>query len=191
MSLSSTDPLPKTLPSKLVINAKPDGIPGPDGKAPPVDLNDSDTFRAKVRLVACGKFDWDGRRGGPKFKSSNVPPEAIRAIISLVAQNPTWVCALMDIVTAFLNADLDDLKVILLQPPTIMRRLGKVANDEVWLVKKAVYGLRAAPKAWGKARDQTLNNATLSTEAGHELGDLCLVPWDITTGSWRIAQSRM
>ena len=110
-------PLPKTLPSQLVMTAKPDGIPGPDGKTPPLGLNAGDTFRAKVRLVACGNFDWDVGRGDPKFKSSNVPPEAIRAIISLVAQNPTWVCALMDIVTAFLNASLDDSEVILLQPP--------------------------------------------------------------------------
>ena len=189
LGLSPDDPLPKTLPSKLVVNAKPDGIPGPDGKTPPVDLNDGDTFRAKVRLVACGNFDWDVRRGDPKFKSSNVPPEAIRAIISLVAQNPSWVCALMDIVTAFLNADLDDSEVILLQPPPIMRKLAKAADDEIWIVKKAVYGLRAAPKAWERARDQKLNNAILTAEAGHELGDLRLVPWDITAGLWRIVQT--
>ena len=107
------------------MNAKPDGIPGPDGKTPPVDLNDGDTFRAKVRLVACGNFDWDVRRGDPKFKSSNVPPEAIRAIISLVAQNPNWVCAFMDIVTAFLNADLDDSEVILLQAPANLAKARK------------------------------------------------------------------
>ena len=45
LGLSPADPLPKTLPSKLVMTAKPDGIPGPDGKTPPVDLSDGDTFR--------------------------------------------------------------------------------------------------------------------------------------------------
>ena len=145
-------------------------------------------FGLKCDWLHAVTFDWDVRRGDPKFKSSNVPPEAIRAIISLVAQNPNWVCAIMDIVTAFLNADLDDSEVILLQPPPILRKLAKVGDDEVWLVKKAVYGLRAAPKAWERARDQKLNNAVLTAEAGHELGDLRLVPWDITAGLWRIVQ---
>ena len=70
-----------------------------------------------------------------------------------------------------------------------MRKLAKVDDDEVWLVKKAVYGLRAAPKAWERARDQKLNNAVLTAEAGHELGDLRLVLWDITEGLWRIVQA--
>ena len=107
-----------------------------------------------------------------------------------MAQNLTWVCALMDIVTAFLNASLDDSEVILLQPSPIMRKLAKIADGEVWLVKKAVYGLRAAPKAWERARDQKLNNAVLTAKAGYELGDLRLVPWDITAaGLWRIVQA--
>ena len=188
LGLSPSEPLPKTLPSKLVLTAKPDGMPGPDGKVPPVNLNDENTYRSKVRLVACGNYDYDIKRGDPKFRSSNVPPEAIRAIISLIAQNPKWVCAPMDIVTAFLNAELDDSEVILLRPPPILRRLSKAAEDEIWLVKRAVYGLRAAPKAWERARDQRLNYAVLKAEEGHELGDLKLIPWDITAGLWRIVQ---
>ena len=189
LGLNPGDPLPKALPSKLVITAKPDGIPGPDGKVPPVRLEDGDTYRAKVRLVACGNYDYDVRRGDRKFKSSNVPPEAIRAIVSLVAQNPSWVCALMDIVTAFLNADLDDSEVILLHPPPILRRLSKAAEDEVWLVRKAVYGLRAAPKAWEKARGAKLNNAVLKPGAEDKLGELALVPWNLTAGLWRVVRA--
>ena len=189
LGLSPGDPLPKTLPSKLVITAKPDGIPGADGKIPPVQLDDRETYRAKVRLVACGNYDYDIRRGDPKFKSSNVPPEAIRAIISLVAQKPNWVCALMDIVTAFLNADLDESEVILLRPPPILQRLAKVAEDEIWLVKKAVYGLRAAPKAWEKAWDAKLDNAVLVPGAEDALGALKLVPWKLSAGLWRVVQA--
>ena len=103
-------------------------------------MSDGDTFRAKVRLVACGNFAWDVKRGDPKFKSSNVPPEAIRAIIiSLIAQNPQWVCALLDIVTAFLNADSDDSEVILLRPPPVLKRLLKADEDEFWLEVKSCH----------------------------------------------------
>ena len=53
-----------------------------------MNMNNGDTFRAKVRLVAVANFDYEVRRGDPKFKLSNVPPQAIRAMINLVAQNP-------------------------------------------------------------------------------------------------------
>ena len=106
-----------------------------------------------------------------------------------MAQKPNWVCALMDIATAFLNADPDDSEVILLRPPPILQRLAKVADDEVWLVKKAVYGLRAAPKAWEKAQDAKLDNAVLSPGAEDTLGALKLLPWKLSAGLWRVVQA--
>ena len=95
----------------------------------------------------------------------------------------------MDIVTAFLNADLDESEVILLRPPPILQRLAKVAGDEIWLVKKAVYGLRAAPKAWEKARDAKLDNAVLVPGAEDALGALKLEPWKLSAGLWRVVQA--
>ena len=72
--------------------------------------------------------------------------------------------------------------------PPLLRRLLRVEESELWLVKKAVRGLRAAPKAWEEARDKKLNHAILNPEEGHAVGQLQLVPWNITAGLWRIVR---
>ena len=44
-------------------------------------------------------------------------------------------------------------RLALMLPPKILVRLGLVKEGEMWLVEKALYGLRESPKLWGDYRD--------------------------------------
>ena len=65
----------------------------------------------------------------------------------------------VDISAAFLNAGLDPKQVVVITPPSILIRMGIVAQGTIWLVKKAMYGLREAPRLWEEERDQQLRQA--------------------------------
>ena len=78
-----------------------------------------------------------------------------------------WGIGSLDVKTAFLYAELDEEEdgIIVVQPPSILVRLGLVRPGILWELKKALYGLRCAPTRWGEERDRTLANQEVSTEA--------------------------
>ena len=45
---------------------------------------------------------------------------------------------------------------MLVTPPPILVKMDIVKPNTVWQVKKAIYGLRDAPRLWQKERDQKL-----------------------------------
>eukprot|EP00975_Prorocentrum_lima_P042902 9009170-Prorocentrum_lima.AAC.1 len=65
--------------------------------------------------------------------------------------------------TAFLYAPLDPVEdgVILVQPPSLLAKLGVAQPDVLWKLKKSLYGLRCAPKRWSTTRDECIK--TLET----------------------------
>ena len=68
--------------------------------------------------------------------------------------------------TAFLYAELveEEDGVIVVYPPPILIRLGLVPPGVMWLLKKALYGLRVAPKRWGLKRDDTMKSMKVDVE---------------------------
>ena len=58
----------------------------------------------------------------------------------------TW--SSIDITSAFLNADNHDDDTVLVAPPPILVKMDIVKPNTVWHVKKAIYGLREAPRLW-------------------------------------------
>ena len=58
--------------------------------------------------------------------------------------------------TAFLNAPLNLDYPIIVWAPRVFAEAQVTDYDEAWLVKKALYGLRESPKAWGDYRDCVL-----------------------------------
>ena len=72
------------------------------------------------------------------------------------SKETTW--SSIDITSAFLNADIHDDDTVLVTPPPILVKMDIVKPNTVWHVKKAIYGLREAPRLWQQERDQKLRD---------------------------------
>jgi hypothetical protein len=104
----------------------------------------------KARLVARGFV----QREGIDFDDTFAPVtrmESVRLLFALVAQKG-WRVHHTDVKSAFLNGDLNE-EVYVHQPPGFVIP-GKEGN--VLCLRKALYGLRQAPRAWNAKLDSTL-----------------------------------
>ena len=73
------------------------------------------------------------------------------------APETTW--SSVDTTSAFLNADIHEDDTVLVTPPPHQSWSKYIVNpNAVWHVKKAIYGLREAPRWWQKGRDQQLRD---------------------------------
>jgi hypothetical protein len=101
----------------------------------------------KAHLVARGFM----QREGIDFDDTFAPVarmKSVRLLFALAAQE-SWCVHHMDVKSAFLNGDLKE-KVYVHQPP------GFVIPGKVLHLRKALYGLRQAPRAWNAKLDSTL-----------------------------------
>ena len=89
----------------------------------------------------------------------------------------------VDVKTAFLNAYLDDEDIVVVRPPTVFLTAGAVPEGALWLVKKALYGLRQAPGCWQRHRDHKLR--MMRVYEGKKL--FRMFPLKSDQGLWRIA----
>ena len=104
----------------------------------------------KARLVAKGY----AQREGVDFDEVFAPVariETVRLLIALAAQKG-WQIHHMDVKSAFLNGDLAE-EVYVQQPPGFVVEGGK---GKVLKLKKALYGLHQAPRAWNSKLDSEL-----------------------------------
>ena len=108
----------------------------------------------KSRLVICGNFaSW----GEHSTTTTNLDAPLLRLMLSLAcSKETTW--SSIDITSAFLNADFHDDDTVLVTPPPILVKMDIVKPNTVWHVKKAIYGLREAPRLWQQERDQKLRD---------------------------------
>ena len=118
-----------------------DGISLTDHKATEVE---DQPWRAKVRLCACGNFE---THTGAEVSTQNVCPTALRIMGNRLGSNTSWVAASGDVSLTFLNSDMNPSEVVLLEPPTALKRLGLVPTGIIWRARKHIYGLRRSPKA--------------------------------------------
>ena len=111
-----------------------------------------DEYKHKSRLVICGNFaTW----GEHSTTTTNLDAPLLRLMLSLAcSKETTW--SSVDITSAFLNADIHDEDTVLITPPPILVKMDIVKPNTVWHVKKAIYGLREAPRLWQQERDQQL-----------------------------------
>lgn len=138
-------------------------IKAPDGKK-------------KCRLVVCGNHLQGGDKKETKEEHANyyaggADTICLRLALSMAARYG-WDIAGLDVVAAFLNAQLGDVhekpqpredptrdrgRIVLMQPPRVLERLGLIEVGELWLVERALYGLRESPRLWSDHRDGTLH----------------------------------
>eukprot|EP00971_Amphidinium_carterae_P209692 4159607-Amphidinium_carterae.1 len=66
-----------------------------------------------------------------------------------------WQLAVLDVPGAFLHADLTD-RDVFLTPPKLLAEFGVTEAGRCWKLKKALYGLKEAPRLWQSRRDADL-----------------------------------
>ena len=111
---------------------------------------DGKIIKHKAQLVAKGY----AQREGVDFEEVYAPVariETVRLLIALAAQKG-WQVHHMDVKSAFLNGDLSE-EVYVQQPPRFVVKNG---SGKVIKLKKALYGLRQAPRAWNARLDEEL-----------------------------------
>lgn len=107
-------------------------------------------IKYKARLVAKGYV----QEQGIDFEEVFAPVariETVRFILAIAAKRG-WIVHHLDVKTAFLNGDLKE-EVYVKQPEGFIIR-GK--ENKVYRLRKALYGLRQAPRAWNEKLDKTL-----------------------------------
>ena len=111
-------------------------------------------YKHKSRLVICGNLaTW----GELSTTTTNLDAPLLRLMLSLACLKETaW--SSIDITSAFRNADIHDDDTVLVTPPPFLVKMDLVKPNAVWHVKKAIYGLREAPRLWQQERDQKLRD---------------------------------
>ena len=107
-------------------------------------------IKHKARLVAKGY----AQREGVDFDEVFAPVariETVRLLIALAAQM-SWEIHHMDVKSAFLNGELME-EVYVQQPPGFVVENG---SGKVLKLRKTLYGLRRAPRAWNARLDKEL-----------------------------------
>ena len=131
----------QVLPAKTVFTVKPG--------------SGSSLFRRKCRVVGCGNFE--SKQQDLDLYASGVPADVLRSCLVEAA-----VCGfaifITDVKNAFLRASIPDTVKgsILLRPPRILEQMNITVPEEIWVIEKAVYGLRQSPKWWADYRDAAL-----------------------------------
>ena len=96
----------------------------------------------------------------------------------------------VDIKSAFLNADLHGEKepehLVAMRPPAIMVRMGYAEPRELWLIDKAMYGLRQSPRRWSDHRDAELVTVQWEVDGAYYKLDQCVAEQNL----WRILEIR-
>ena len=115
--------------------------------------------------MICGNFT---ERGDEAVCTNTVDSTAVRTVLALAAMHQLQVVS-VDVLQAFLNAPLEPSDMergIVTSVPNILIQAGVVPKGTTWLVKKALYGLRQAPRAWGITRDEFLRNCGWKSSTG-------------------------
>ena len=134
------------LPAKLVYTLKPpaeDAVPG----------TEEAKCKRKARIVCCGNFN--DQDPGEVF-ASGAAAESLRCALTLAALRK-WAAGGLDIGGAFMLTPLPQDKVLFsITPPAILIQLGLATATERWILTRAMYGLRQAPRLWSEFRDEVV-----------------------------------
>ena len=87
-----------------------------------------------------------------RFLPLDLDTAMMRYLVSWGASSPDFTLASLDVTVAFLNSPLPKGRVVILKPPNILYKLQLLPPGYVWLVHKAIYGLREAPNLWSEER---------------------------------------
>ena len=126
------------------------------------------TARRKVRCVGCGNYLGAGEYTANQLYAGGLDVISLRCCLALMVTSQ-WSAGVVDIKTAFLNAELEEADLgtrrVIIRTPSLWRRLG-ICEEMFWDVHRAMYGLQISPAAWARCRDRTLPSLRLQTSVG-------------------------
>lgn len=134
------DPTIERLPSSAIYTLKAASIKG--GKR-----------RKKCRVVCCGNFS----KVFDEVYTATLD-SAISRMVTRVGAGMGYTFGCVDVKTAFLYADIPSDRRVLVRPPKLLVELGVCEESDVWILNKALYGLRESPRYWGQCRDKQLRS---------------------------------
>ena len=153
----------KVLPMKVVWTQKPE--------------------KKKCRAVVCGNFE----EPDPTQQVWTAQAECSSVMAGLrLAQLKHWHIGKLDVKGAFMHAPLPEDMHVLVRPPKSWVRLGLIPEGTIWVLRKAVYGLRISPRAWGTERDSRIRQVTWTAEGKKYFLQQCTTDSQV----WRIVESR-
>ena len=107
--------------------------------------------RYKCRAVVCGNF----APHDPTAQVWTAQAETASVMASLrLAAIRSWEISKIDVKGAFMYAPLPQNMHVVVRAPGSWSKLGLVPPGTFWTLRRAVYGLRQSPKAWGDERDR-------------------------------------
>ena len=115
----------------------------------------------KVRFVACGNKTVETYG---KVATTDLDPGMMRYLSSWAASSPSNSISTLDVTAAFLNAPLPTGRIVILKPPSILYKLQLIPPGHVWLIYKAIYGLRESPLLWSEEHTQVITRMTFTSE---------------------------
>ena len=135
------DPLIEVIPGKAVCTVKP-GTP----------------FKRKFRVVSRGNYATTTAEG--QLYAGGAGAESLRTLL-VHASRYGRRCFGLDVKSAFLLAPIPPnvTKRYAMRPPKLLIEMGLCADDELWVIDRALYGFRESPKWWSIHRDEFLKSA--------------------------------
>ena len=121
------------VPSKVVYTIKPP------------DQGTQAMFKRKARIVARGNCKDEGLQ----LYASGASGETLRCILAEAAHR-SWSAGSIDVKGAFMLKPMPESTGTVVNPPTIL-----VEKGEIWILTRAMYGLRQSPRLWSGFRDNT------------------------------------
>ena len=109
--------------------------------------------RYKVRFTAKGST----QKAGIDFDETYAPVARSKTVLTVfaLAAYKNWELHQMDVLTAFLHADIGD-KVVYIKMPEGYKKYDSNGKELVWKLKKSLYGLKQAPRNWNTMIDKWL-----------------------------------
>eukprot|EP00971_Amphidinium_carterae_P179069 3551706-Amphidinium_carterae.1 len=117
----------------------------------PDDTNSG--FKRKARIVACGNFIGQYE----SYDVSNLDAAVFRSVLMVSAKREHRL-GVLDIRTAFLNAEIEPGRVVVVRPPQLLSDFGLQPEKGAWVLLKALYGLKESPGLWSEHRDGQLRS---------------------------------
>merc|ERR1712219_86143 len=115
--------------------------------------------RYKCRAVVCGNF----ATRDPTEQVWTAQAETASVMCALrLAILRDWEVSKVDVKGAFMYAPLPDDMHVVVRAPQSWSKLGIVRQGTFWTLRRAVYGLRCSPKAWGDERDRCFRSLAWS-----------------------------